>query len=128
LSFSPLPDLIILGKLIRKLTIPFIVCLLGVAILSNRFLMLRQFIVRLNHNVSFQLPVDNAKPWQADRRTFLVSLANEGIPDLQQLPRDAIRIKTDLGGALRDSRVLFKFQTDLFSRPPSYILDSVLNL
>lgn len=77
---------------------------------------------------SFQLPLDNTRRSQAERRTVLVSLANQGVSDLEQLPRDTIRIKTDPGGALRDSRVLFKFQSEHCSRPSTYILESVLNL
>jgi len=89
---------------------------------------LRQFTVRLSQTASFSLPVDNTAPSQANRRAFLIAIPNEGVPDLQQLSRDAIGIKPDPAGARRDTRVLFRFQSDLSSRPPAYILQSVLNL
>src|SRR6266498_5747001 len=128
LSFSVQRGLLVSAKLSKRLSTPLILCLLGLAILSNRVFVLRQFTVRLNQNASFHLPIDNTTPSQAGKRTFLVAIPNEGVSDLQQLPRDAIGIKTDPGGAPRDSWVLFKFQTDLSSGPPTYILQSALNL
>ncbi|PYJ67688.1 MAG: hypothetical protein DME76_14625 [Verrucomicrobia bacterium] len=112
----------------KRLATFFILCLLGLAILSNRLFVLRQFTVRLSQTASFSLPVDNTAPSQANRRAFLIAIPNEGVPDLQQLSRDAIGIKPDPAGARRDTRVLFRFQSDLSSRPPAYILQSVLNL
>jgi len=112
----------------KKLATPLILCLLGLAILSNRVFVLRQFTARLNQNASFHLPIDNTTPSQAGKRTFLIAIPNEGVSDLQQLARDTIGIKTDSGGAPRDSRVLFKFETELSPRPPAYILQSALNL
>jgi hypothetical protein len=128
LNFSAQRDLLVLAKLSKKLAASLILCLLGVAILSNRVFVLRQFTVRLNQNASFHLPIDNTTPSQAGKRTFLIAIPNEGVSDLQQLPRDAIGIKTVPGGAQRNFRVLFEFQTDLSSRPPTYILQSSLNL
>jgi hypothetical protein len=128
LSLSAQRGLLVSAKLSKRLATPLILCLLGLAILSNRFFVLRQFTVRFNQNASFHLPIDNTTPSQAGKRTFLIAIPNEGVSDLQHLPRDAIGIKTDPGGAPRDSRVLFKFQTDLSSDPPTYILQSALNL
>jgi hypothetical protein len=128
LSLSAQRGLMALAKLIKRLATPLILCLLGLAILSNRFFVLRQFTVRLNQNASFHLPIDSTIPSQAGKRTFVIAIPNEGVSDLQQLPRDAIGNKTDPGVAPRDSWVLFKFQTDLSSRPPTYILQSALNL
>jgi hypothetical protein len=112
----------------RRLATSLILCFLGVAILSNRFFILRQFAVRPNQNASFQLPVDNTAPAQADRRAILIAIPNEGVSDLQQLTRDAIEIRPDPAGALEDSRVPVRFQTVSSSRLPSYILQSALNL
>src|SRR5919109_4892459 len=128
LSLSAQGGLLVLGKLSKKLAIALILCIFGVAILSNRFVVLRQFTLKLNQNGSFQLPIDNTTLPQAGNRTFLVAIPNEGVSDLQQLPRDAIGMKTNPGTVPRDSRVLFEFQPDLSSRPPTYILQSVLNL
>jgi hypothetical protein len=127
LNSSALLGLMSLGKLNKRLATSLILCLLGVAILSNRFFSLRQFTVRLNQNVSFQLTRDNTTPAQPDRRAFLIAVLNEGVSDLQQLARD-IEIRPAPAGALSDSRVPFGFQTVSSSRLPSYILQSALNL
>jgi hypothetical protein len=111
----------------RRLVTTLVLCLLGVAILSNRFFGLRQFAVRFNQNVSFQLPVDNTTPVQSHKRAFLIALPNEGIADLQQLAR-AIEIRPDSAIALSDSGVSLKFQIVPSPRLPSYILQSALNL
>jgi len=111
----------------KRLATTLILCLLGVAILSNRFFGLRQFTVRLNQNASIQLPVDNTTPGQPNKRAFLIALPNEGIADLQQLAR-AIEIRPDSAIALSASRVSLKFQIVSFPRLPNYILQSALNL
>lgn len=127
LNCSARLGLIILAKLNKRLATALILCLLGVAILSNRFFSLRQFAVRFNQNVSFQLPVDSATPAQPDRRVFLIAVPNEGVSDLQQLAQD-IEIRPDPLGTFSDSCVPLRFQTVPSSRLPSYILQSALNL
>jgi hypothetical protein len=127
LNSSAQPGLIKLAKLNKRLATTLILCLLGVAILSNRFFSLRQFTVRLNQNVSFQLPVDSATPAQPDRKAFLIAVPNESVSDLQQLARD-IEIRPNPASTFRDSRVPSRFQTVPSSRLPSYILQSALNL
>src|SRR5262245_10686920 len=127
LNSSAQLGLIILAKLNKRLATTLILCLLGVAILSNRFYGLRQFTVRLNPNASVQLPVDNATPGQPVRRAFLIAVPNEGGSDLQQLAR-ALEIRPEPAGAFSDSHVPFRFQTVPSSRLPSYILQSALNL
>ena len=128
LSLSAQRDLLVVAKLSKRLTTTLILCLLGLAILSNRVFMLRQVTVRLNQNTGFHLPIDDTTPFQGGKRTFLVAVANEDVSDLLQLPRDAVGIKTDPGCAPRYSRIPFEFQTDLSSRPPTYILQCALNL
>src|SRR5262245_29115849 len=127
LNSSAQLGLIILAKLNRRLATTLILCLLGVAILSNRFFGLRHFTVRLNQNVSFQLLVDSTTPAQPDRRAFLIAVPNEAVSDLQQLARD-IEVRPDPVATLSDSRVPLRFQTVPSSRLPSYILQSALNL
>lgn len=128
LYFSAQPGLIILAKLSKRLTTSLILCLLGLAILSNRFFILRQFTVRFNQSASFQQPVDNPARAQSGRRAFLIAIPNEGASDLQQLARDASEIGPGPAGALRHSLVPSRFQTVSSSRLPSYILQSALNL
>jgi hypothetical protein len=115
-----------LPKLLKKLSISIIFCLLGFAILSNRFFLLRQFRFPHNQQAGFHLPLDNAE--QPRRRTILIATTNEGDSELGQLARDSSAIETDLAIALQDFRVLFKFQTPVSLRPPTYILQSALNL
>jgi hypothetical protein len=112
----------------KRLATSLILCLLGLAILSNRVFILRQFTVRLNQNASFQLPVDTTTPTQADRRALLIAIPNEGISDLQQLARNAIEIRPDPAGPLSHSHVPFRFHTGFSPKLPSYIFQSALNL
>jgi hypothetical protein len=126
LSLSAQRGLIILAKLSKRLTTSLILCLLGVAILSNRFFVLRQFTVQLNQNASFNLPIHNTG--SSDKRTLYLAIPNESGSDLQQFPQDVIGINSDPESTHRDARVLSKFQTDLFSSPPTYIIQSALNL
>jgi hypothetical protein len=128
LSFSRPRDLLDLAQLNKRLSTPVLLCLLGLAVLSNRVFVLRQFTARIDQNSSFHLPIHDAVPSHADKRTFLLAISNEGLSELQQLPRGAIGIEPDPEGALRDYRVLSKSKTDLSSRPPAYILQSALNL
>src|SRR5262245_19000076 len=111
----------------KRLATTLFLCLLSVAILSNRFFGLRQFTVRLNQNVSVQLPVDNTTPGQPVRRAFLIAVPNVGGSDLQELAR-AIEIRPEPAGAFSDSHAPFRFQAVPSSRLPIYILQSALNL
>jgi len=115
-----------LPKLLKKLSIFIVLCLLGFALQSNRFFLLRQFRFSHNQQVAFHLPLDNAE--QSRSTTILLATTNEGDSDVGQLARDSSAIETDLAIALRDFRVLFKFQTPVSLRPPTYILQSALNL
>jgi hypothetical protein len=128
LSFSAHGDLIILAKLTKKLATSLILCVVGLAVLSNRLFILRQFMVRLDQSASFHLPIESTGPAQSNKTTFAVAIASEGVSELQQPPRNGIEIKTDPGDELRGSRIPFHIQTDLSSTPPPYILQSVLNL
>jgi hypothetical protein len=112
----------------KKVATFLVLCLVGLAVLSNRFFMLRQFTVRLNQNVSFHLPIESSGPAQAGKTTLGVALTNEGVSELQPPPRDAVEIKTDPRDELRGSRIVANLPTDFSSRPPAYILQSVLNL
>ena len=72
------------------------------------------------------MPLDKAE--QPRSRTILLATTNEDLSELGQLARDSGEVETDLAIALRDFRVLFKFQTPVSLRPPTYILQSALNL
>jgi hypothetical protein len=115
-----------LPKLLKKLSIPIIFCLLGFAILSNRFLLLRQFRFSHHQQAGFHLPLDSAE--QPRSRTILLATTNEDLSELGQLARDSGEVETDSPSALQDFRVPFKFQTPISLRPPTYILQSALNL
>jgi hypothetical protein len=112
----------------KKLATSLVLFLISIAILSNRFFVLRQFTVRLNQNVTFHLPIESSGPAQAGKTTLGVALTNEGVSELQPPPRDAVEIKTGSRDELRGSRIVANFPTDFSSRPPAYILQSVLNL
>jgi hypothetical protein len=126
LSSPAQSGLIELPKLLKKLSISIIFCLLGFAILSNRFFLLRQFRFPHNQQAGFHLPLDNAE--QSRSRTILLATTNEDLSELGQLARDSGEVETDSPSALQDLRVLFKFPTAVLLRPPTYILQSALNL
>jgi hypothetical protein len=121
-------DLINLPKLSKKLATYLILCLLGLAISSNRSFLLRQIPHPLTQNASFHLPVDDTKQFPAGKRALLIAVADETVSDLFQVSQDSVAIETDLRSALSASRLPAKFQTPLSSRPPVYILQSALNL
>jgi len=115
-----------LPKLLKKLSISIIFCLLGFALQSNRFFLLRQFRFSHNQQAAFHLPLDNAE--QSRSRTILLATTNEDLSELGQLARDSGEVETDSPTALQDLRVLFKFPTAVLLGPPTYILQSALNL
>lgn len=121
-------DLINLPKLSKKLATYLILCLLGLAISSNRLFLSRQFTHPLTQNASFHLPVDDTEQRPAGKRTLLIAVADETVSDLFQGSQHFVAIETDLRSALSDSRLPSKFQTPLSSRPAVYILQSALNL
>ena len=128
LSFSARVIELVLVKLSKRIITPLILCLLGLGILSNRILSLRQLALRINQNASFHLPVDNATPSRANGRTYLLALPNEGVADLPHVPRHAIEIKTDPPFLAGYSLVHLRFQGDPPARPSLYLLESALNL
>jgi hypothetical protein len=116
------------AKLNKRSITPLILVLLGLAVLSNRVFALRQFTGTLNPIISLDLPADSTSPGEADSRTSLLPVADEGISEPAQLPRDAVGIKADAQAALRQSRISANIQAGVPSKPPTYILQSVLNL
>ncbi|HXF75149.1 MAG TPA: hypothetical protein VNN13_03575 [Methylomirabilota bacterium] len=117
-----------LNKRLATFVILFLL-LVGLGALSNRFFGFAQFAARPSQNASLRPLSGGAAPFQADKRTFLVAIPNEGDFDLQQLPRGVIGTATPAAGARPPaSRVLFEFQNALSSRSPAYILHSALNL
>jgi hypothetical protein len=111
----------------RSIT-PLLLVLLGLAVLSNRAFVLRQFAGSLHPAVRLDLPADGTSPGDADSRISLLPVADEGVSELAQLPRDTAGIKTDAEATLRHSRISSNIQTDVAAKPPTYILQSVLNL
>ncbi|MGH7873623.1 MAG: hypothetical protein ACREQO_15550 [Candidatus Binatia bacterium] len=125
LNLSVESGLIDLPKLFKKLFISIIFCLLGFAILSNRFLLLRQSRFSHTQQAGLHLPLDNPVQSHQGRRIILLATADERVSDLDQLARDFSEIATN---AIQQPRVLFKLPTPLSLRPPTYILQSALNL
>jgi hypothetical protein len=111
----------------NKLAPTLFLCLIGLAILSNRFFVLRQFTGNLNQNSSFHLPIDNATPSQY-AWTLKASLANEDDSDPQQFPRYVIVEKTVAGDTLRHSWFGSRSHSYLSPRLPTYILQSSLTI
>lgn len=113
-------------KLSKRRIAPLILCLLILAILSNRLFTLRQFAVRLNQTASVHLPVDATKPFRSNRRPLVIALTKEGVSEFPQ-PRNELQIKIDPATIVNDARVHLKHQTYLASQSV-FLLQSVLNL
>jgi len=109
----------------QKIAALIILCLFGLAILSNRFFGLRQFRFPLNQQVTFHLPINNTKQSQQGR-TLLVAIPNEA-SELQQLSPISIVIQKDATELLQTPWAS-KPQSHPSLKTPTYFLQSVLNL
>jgi hypothetical protein len=112
----------------KKIAANIFLCFLGIALLSNRFLLLRQPHFTIHQNASFHLPIDNAERPREGRRTLLIALTSEGAADLHEPARDAAEIERDSENTLHGSRFLHELHIPLSLRPPAYILQSALIL
>jgi hypothetical protein len=112
----------------RTTVVCFVLCLLGLALTYNRYLVLRQFPSPVSTPTGYHLPLDEATPVHAGGRRLFVALPNEETLDAPQLARAAISNLADPTIPLCDAPFTSLLQTDPSSRAPSYILQSVLNL
>jgi hypothetical protein len=105
-----------------------VVCVLGLAILSNRNSILRQFTVAVHPIASFHSPFDKNEPVQAARGKLLFTLPNEEVFDAQVLSRDPIAGRGHSAFPFGAARASFTLHTEFLSTTPTYILQSALNL
>jgi hypothetical protein len=112
--------------LLKKLSLFVIFCFLAFAFLSNRFFLLGQWRFPHIQKAGFHGPLDNAE--RSRGRTIVPAAADEEVSDLRQLARASDGIETVFPSALQDRRVLFTFSRPVSLRPPTYILQSALNL
>jgi hypothetical protein len=112
----------------KKLLAPLILSLLAIAVLSNRLFMLRQFTGKPSQTITVQLPSDKTAPSEAQPRSLLPPLSSEAVPELEESLRSGIVIITHATGTLRERSVLPTLRARLSATPPTYILQSVLNL
>ena len=103
---------------------PLFMCLLALAVMSNRLVSLRQIAIAADPNTNVQQPLDY--PIQsAFTGSFFVSEAQQDAFDLQQLAPPSVRAANDF---FRDVRHLLRIESNTSSQLPPYILQSVLNL
>jgi hypothetical protein len=112
----------------KKSFAPLILCLLAIGVLSNRLFILRQFTVKPNQAVTVRLPSNSTAPSKAQPRSLLPPLSSEAAPELEESLRSGIAITTDATGTVGERSTLPTLQTRLSATPPTYILQSVLNL
>ena len=108
----------------KRLTTSLLLCLLALAILSNRLLSLRQVAIAADSGTNVHQPVDYLTP-SGFTGKFLVPAAPEDALDLQKLPPPSVR---PAGDSFRDAWHLLRLESNTSPKPPSYILQSVLNL
>jgi hypothetical protein len=109
-----------------KSVAPSVVCLLLFAVLSQRFLAVRQWAIGPGHTNAIQSPLN--VPFESKAEFFLPPATYEDVSDLQQFARAVIVNKTEPIGLLPDSPVLPSARAHLLSIYPADILQPVLNL
>jgi hypothetical protein len=112
----------------KRLTSFLLFCLLCLSTLSNSFFSLRQFLVGPDSVIGFHVQADNVTPFQFEG-SIVVGSASEDMTHLEPIPGPAIRPEASAADNLnQNSRRFSRLQTDRSSRPPTYIVQSVLNL
>lgn len=124
LSFWRQPVVIKLATVTKRLTTSLLLCLLTFAILSGRLVLLQQAAMAADSNTNVQQPVDYFTPSGFGGR-FLVPEALQDAFDLQKLAPPSVLAAGDL---FRDAGQLLRLEINTCTKPPAYILQSVLNL
>jgi len=112
----------------NRFVIPFVACLLGIALLSNRALPLRQLPVRIEQQSSFHLPADKTGSSRVHHGPLLIAVSDEGISDLRQTPRNAMAIVTVPVSPIEERWAYVRLQSVFLHRVSVYLLQPVLNL
>jgi hypothetical protein len=106
----------------------FVLCVLGLTLLSGRAFALRQFSERFRAGATVRVPVRDAAPTQNGKRILLLATAAEDLSNPDQSPENPVEFALSPSEAPRRSRTPAAFPTALFSKPRAYIFQSALNL
>jgi hypothetical protein len=128
LSSPAQSDLVETPKFLKKVFISILFCLIGFAILSNRFFLLRQSRFSHSQRPGLHLPFENPVQSHTGGRIILLATAHEGTSDLDQLARGCSENEASFANAIQQHPVFSKSPTTLSLSPPTYILQSALNL
>jgi hypothetical protein len=128
LNFVNQRDLLLVAKLSKRPLIFFVLCVLGLALLSGRAFALRQFSERFRAGATVRAPVRDAAPAQSGKRMLLLATPAEDLSNLEQSPENPMELALFPPETPRRSRIAAEFPTPLFSKPRAYIFQSALNL
>jgi hypothetical protein len=124
LSLWRLPVVINLATVTKRLTISLLLCLLALAIVSNRLVSLRQIAIAADSATNVHEPLDNIiRPGLTGK--FLVPETLQDELHLQKLAPTSLKIAANV---FSNSWRLSRLEIDTSPKPPSYILLLVLNL
>jgi hypothetical protein len=124
LSFWRLPVVINPATVTKRLTISLLLCLLALAIVSNRLVSLRQIAMAADSGTNVHQPLDNTiRPGLTGK--FLVPETLQDEFHLQKLAPTSLKIAAD---AFANSWRLPRLEINTSPKPPSYILLLVLTL
>jgi hypothetical protein len=124
LSLWRLPVVINLATVTKRLTISLLLCLLALAIVSNRLVSLRQIAIAADSATNVHEPLDNIiRPGFTGK--FLVPETLQDELHLQKLAPTSLKIAANV---FSNSWRLSRLEIDTSPKPPSYILLLVLNL
>jgi hypothetical protein len=108
----------------KRLTISLLLCLLALAIVSNRLFLLRQVAIAAHPSTNVHQPFDDLVQ-SGFTGKFLVPEAQQDEFELQKLAPPLLQTAVDLYGA---TGCLPQLKSGTFAQAPPYILLSVLNL
>jgi hypothetical protein len=128
LNFVNQRDLLLVTNLSKRPLTFFVLCVLGLTLLSGRALALRQFTERFRAGATVRVPVRDAAPTQSGKRIPLLATPAEDLSNLDQSPENAMEFALFPSDAPRRSRIRSEFPTPFFSKPRAYIFQSALNL
>ena len=104
-----------------------VLCLLCLFVLSNRPLVVRQ-LIGPHSNTWVHLPVGDSTSSHAGPNLFFMESVDDAGPDLQDIQRNGIGIKTDSQTPIEEHWIGMAAETDALFRSPVQRFESVLNL
>ena len=120
------PGLIETSQLSNRFFTGLVLCLLGLAVLSNRPIIVKQ-VIGLNSTRLFHLPAERSTASDAGHGFFLES-ADDAVVGFEYAQRNSIGIKSDLQTPVKKHWIRIPVETDAPISSPVHLFGSVMNL